>query len=75
MLTADQIIARLGGPAALASEIDVPLTTVCSWGTVNFIPEWRRPALLMLAKKKGEAIGAADFPTVEQRKSRGREAA
>jgi hypothetical protein len=75
MLTASQIIERLGGAASIASELGLPLTTVASWGAVNFVPEWRREALLRLAVKQGEPLSTTDFPTREQRIGRKQAAA
>lgn len=67
MLTALQIIERLGGVSKVASDLDLPLTTVDSWRAVNFIPSWRQPALLALAHRNGEALSTADFPSRDQR--------
>jgi hypothetical protein len=75
MLTASQIIARLGSPAAVAKALNVPLTTVASWGAANFIPEWRQPALLQLALDQAEPLSTADFPSKEQRVARTKAAA
>lgn len=61
-MTIDQMFEALGGPTVVANETGIPLTTVHSWKRVKFVPEWRRPALLTLARKKRVAISAADFP-------------
>ena len=70
MLTADQIIKRLGGAKKIADEIGAPLTTVASWGPVNFIPRWWKSDLLAMAVKEKKDLSAADFPTIEQRQPR-----
>ena len=75
MLTAADIIKQLGGAAAIASALDLPLTTVASWSAVNFIPDWRRDALLRLALDKNVALSTADFPTKNERVGRQAKAA
>lgn len=69
MQTADQIILALGGSANIARETGFPLTTIESWKGANFIPEWRREALLGLAMRKGVSISTADFPVKKPRAS------
>lgn len=62
MATVPDIIEQLGGATAISSQIDVPLTTVHSWKRVGYVPAWRVPALVKLAKKLKQPITAADFP-------------
>lgn len=57
------IIEALGGTTAVARAIDVPVTTAHAWKRAEFVPSWRVPALVALAKKKGKPITAASFPT------------
>jgi hypothetical protein len=70
MRTSADIISDLGGPAAVARETSIPLTTVHSWCRSNFIPEWRQPKIIELARRKKKSLVPADFPTVEYRISR-----
>lgn len=67
MLTASDIIDRLGGASKVAEALDSPLTTVASWGATNFIPRWWHQPLLALAAKLGEPLGTGDFPTADKR--------
>lgn len=62
METVESILNRLGGYATVATEGRIPATTVHSWQRSNFVPEWRRPTLLAIAKKKGVGLSEADFP-------------
>jgi hypothetical protein len=62
MDTAQEIIDRLGGSAEVARETGFPLTTIESWKGANFIPEWRRDALLALASRKSKPLSTVDFP-------------
>lgn len=62
MLTAAQIIEALGDTTAVAREIGAPPTTVQSWKGANFIPGWRRPALLALAAKLERPLSTDSFP-------------
>ncbi|HYI43691.1 MAG TPA: hypothetical protein VD768_08735 [Sphingomicrobium sp.] len=75
MLTADEIIDRLGGTTAVADALDVAPTTVSSWRPVNFIPRWWQDKLLALALKAQMPLAATDFPSRDERKSRRRIAA
>lgn len=61
-MTVDQILETLGGFSNVAKETGIPLTTVHSWKRVGFIPEWRRPALLAMAKGCKAHLSEADFP-------------
>jgi hypothetical protein len=67
MKTAADIIEVLDGAASIARKTGFPLSTVASWKAANFIPEWRRPALIKLGKGK---IRAEDFPPETARVSR-----
>lgn len=69
MHTAAFIIDELGGTSKVAADIGLPLTTVHSWGRANFIPEWRRPALIKLAKKRRKPLALDDFPPTSARVS------
>ncbi len=72
MMTAEQIIARLDGSASISRETDTPLTTIEGWKEVNFVPTWRQPTLIALAKRLGRPLAKADFPTRDHRKPRER---
>ena len=63
MQTVAQIFDKLGGHAAVAEKTGIPLTTVHSWKRANFIPEWRRPAVLAVAKKAKVVVTDSDFPS------------
>ena len=52
LTTIETIFSALGGPTAIAREIDVPVQTVHSWKANGSIPRWRRPALLEMANGK-----------------------
>lgn len=67
MTTASDIIETLGGSASLSRETGFPLTTIEGWKSANFIPEWRRQALLDVALKLHKPISVTDFPAKEQR--------
>jgi hypothetical protein len=75
MATAESIIARLGGLTEISRELRLPLTTVQGWKDANYVPEWRRDALLKLARDKSESLATDEFPTAEERKARPRKAA
>jgi hypothetical protein len=70
MHTADHIISLFGGSAALSRETRIPLTTIEGWKASNFIPEWRQPIVLKVAKRLNKPLAESDFPTVDQRISR-----
>lgn len=63
MQTVAQIFEKLGGHIAIAEKTGIPLTTVHSWKRKNFVPDWRKPALISLAKKAKVALSEADFPS------------
>lgn len=62
MMTVDQIMDELGGFAKIADATGIPPSTVHSWKRSGFIPEWRRPALVALAKKAKKPLSLQDFP-------------
>lgn len=62
MQTVAQIFEKLGGHATVAEKTGIPLTTVHSWKRANFIPEWRRPAVMDVARKAKVTLSEADFP-------------
>jgi len=62
MLTAAEIIDRLGGSSKVSQETGFPVTTVHSWARSNSVPHWRRPPLIELAARNGWKLTAADFP-------------
>lgn len=45
-------INKLGGPTALARELDVPFTTVAAWRQRGKIPHWRVDKLIEVARAK-----------------------
>ena len=61
-MTAEQILDSLGGFTKVARDTGTPATTVHSWKRSGFIPEWRRPQLLALAKKAKVPLTEQDFP-------------
>lgn len=75
MRTATDIIDALGGSAEVARETGFPLTTIESWKTARFIPDWRRGPLLTLAGAKGVTLSDSDFPPKEARTARQQAAA
>lgn len=62
MATAQDILSKLGGPAKAARVTGVPLTTVIGWRDRNFIPEWRRSAIVDAAQESGVSLTHSDFP-------------
>lgn len=79
MSTATDIIDALGGTIKVAAALDLTPSTVSSWKTANFIPDWRQSSVLALAKRMKDKlptpITAADFPPKEDRNSRADKAA
>lgn len=69
MQTVALIIEHLGGTSKVAADINLPLTTVHSWERANSVPEWRRPALIALAKKRRKPLTLSDFPPASARVS------
>jgi hypothetical protein len=68
MHTVSDILKQLGGYTAVAKGTGIPATTVHSWQRKNFVPEWRRPALLALAKSKRVSLTDAHFPAAPKAK-------
>jgi hypothetical protein len=66
-MTAKEIVDRLGGVTVVAKELNVPLTTVSSWGRFNQIPPWRQPKLLELATSLNLPLATTDFPAPKER--------
>lgn len=66
-MTASDIITKFGTIADLARDLGVPMTTVSSWGGVNYIPAWRQPKVLELAAARGIELSTDDFPTEAER--------
>jgi hypothetical protein len=69
MRTVRDIIEDLGGSSAVAKAHNPPLaqSTVHGWVTSNFVPRWRVPALLEIAKSLGKSLAENDFPPKDQR--------
>jgi hypothetical protein len=67
MATAQDIIERLGGMAAVARKLKLPLTTVQGWQVANHFPDWRKEALIRLAMDEGKPLSTEEFPTVDER--------
>jgi len=63
MLTVIQIIEMLDGPASIARDTGIPLTTIDSWKRNGFVPEWRRAPLVDLAERRGKKLRLTDFPS------------
>ena len=61
-MTVSDIIGQLGGANAVAKYTGWPFNTVDTWQRKNFVPDWRRPALLRMAHEKNVALSTADFP-------------
>lgn len=74
MLTASEIIDRLGGAKSLSDELGAPYTTVASWKVKNFIPRWWHDAILVIALRLGKSLSTSDFPTPDQRTPRSKAA-
>lgn len=51
MQTVKQFIDALGGTVKVASDLQLPISTVSGWNVNNSVPKWRRDALGKLAKK------------------------
>lgn len=62
MRTVPDIIDELGGATAISNGTGLPITTVHSWKRAQFVPDWRRPALIAFARKVGKPLSASDFP-------------
>jgi hypothetical protein len=75
MATAEDIIDRLGGLTQVSRTLRLPLTTVQGWKDSNYVPEWRRGALLAMASDGGKSLATDEFPTVDERRPRKAKAA
>lgn len=75
MATASDIIDRLGGLTIVSRKLRLPLTTVQGWKDSNYVPEWRRGALLSMASDDGKSLATDEFPSVDERKPRTKKAA
>lgn len=75
MSVVDEIVKDLGGPKAVADELQAPVKTVYDWRAKKKIPSWRRRALREIAARKcvilslaaqqylaGPTLGAAPEP-------------
>jgi hypothetical protein len=62
MKTVPDILDALGGVTAVSNETGIPLTTVHSWKRSGFVPKWRIPTLVSLAKRLGKPLSEASFP-------------
>lgn len=62
MFTVSDILEQLGGVAAVSNETGIPFTTVHTWKRAGFVPHWRVPTLVSLAKSRGKPIDTADIP-------------
>ncbi|MBM3927102.1 MAG: helix-turn-helix domain-containing protein [Sphingomonadales bacterium] len=62
MDTVSTIFEKLGGVTAIANATGIPLTTVHGWKRSGFVPKWRVPALIELAKRIDVQVTAEDFP-------------
>jgi hypothetical protein len=58
------VFQKFGGIRPMAARLGVPSSTVKSWHTKQFIPEWRRPAVLDAAKRLGIGLLAEEVATV-----------
>jgi hypothetical protein len=69
MRSVRSIIEELGGSSAVAKAHDPRLaqSTVDSWVRSNYVPEWRQPAIIKIAKKQSKALTNDDFPPKDQR--------
>lgn len=68
MMTAEQMIAALGGTVEVARAVKAPPSTVSSWKKAGTIPHWRMPSIERVAKLKGISLDvlpdrAAPTPT------------
>jgi hypothetical protein len=70
MATVAQIIDALGGTSAVASSLKLTPSTVHSWRQADFVPDWRRPALLTLSAAVGVDLSEEQFPARKPRPSK-----
>lgn len=50
------VFQKFDGIRPMAAKLGVPPSTVKSWHAKRFIPEWRRPAILAVAKDHGISL-------------------
>lgn len=62
MDTVAAILKELGGSSAVSKQTGIPITTVHSWKRSGFVPRWRIPALVKMAKRMGKPLSERDFP-------------
>lgn len=69
MRTVREIIEDLGGQSEVARRHDPPIaqTTVSGWVLANYVPRWRQPELISIAKTVGKSLNENDFPPKDQR--------
>lgn len=67
-MTASDIIDQFGGTSKLADHLGVPVSTVDSWKTYNFIPRWRQAQVLDAAHRLNMSISTTDFPQEADRR-------
>ena len=62
MSTVADILESLGGVTAVSKETGIPITTVHTWKRTGFVPHWRIPALVKMAKRLGKPLKPSSFP-------------
>ncbi|WP_166675228.1 hypothetical protein [Novosphingobium sp. PhB55] len=62
MNTVAEILESLGGVSAVSKETGIPITTVHTWKRTGFIPSWRIPALVKMARRLRKPLKEANFP-------------
>lgn len=68
-MTAEEIIDGCGGTSALAQTLGRTPSTVSSWKSANFIPDWWQDRVLQEAAKAGFPMVVADFPPKQERRT------
>lgn len=59
MMTATEIIKKLGGTVQVATALDLTPSTVSSWKKSGNIPKWRMDGVQRLAAEKGVTLTVA----------------
>lgn len=60
------IIIKLGGPTKMAAALGgIPMTTVRSWGVVNFIPTYRRDRVKDAVERLGIKLNRSERKALE----------
>lgn len=62
MSTVADILESLGGVSAVSKETGIPITTVHTWKRTGFVPHWRIPTLVKMAKRLGKPLKPSNFP-------------